>query len=60
MTTVPNGFELTNGTFGIVARNLANGQIDGAIFSVPRGVTATVIKLPNGDIQISFSTGTRI
>jgi hypothetical protein len=57
VTKLPNGFEVTNGTFGIIARNLANGQIDAAIFSVPRGVTATVTKLPNGDIQISFSTG---
>ena len=36
-TILANGFEVTNGTFGIVARNLANGRIDGAIFSVPRG-----------------------
>ena len=39
------------------ARNLATGRIDAAIFSVPRGVTATVTKLPNGDIKIAFSTG---
>lgn len=58
VTRLANGFEVTNGTFGIIARNLANGRIDAAIFSVPRGVTATVTKLPNGDIQISFSTGT--
>jgi len=57
VTILANGFEVTNGTFGIVARNLANGQIDAAIFSVPQGVTARVIKLSNGDIQISFSTG---
>jgi len=57
VTILANGFEVTNGTFGIIARNLANGRIDAAIFSVPRGVTARVIKLPNGDIHISFSTG---
>lgn len=57
VTTLANGFEVTNGTFGIIARNLANGRIDAAIFSVPQGVTARVIKLSNGDIQISFSTG---
>ncbi|HZO47586.1 MAG TPA: hypothetical protein VFB68_16940 [Xanthobacteraceae bacterium] len=57
VTTLANGFEVTNGTFGFIARNLANGQIDAAIVSVPQGVTARVIKLPNGDIQLTFSTG---
>ena len=57
VTTLPNGFEVTNGRFGIIARNLATGRIDAAVFSVPRGVTATVTKLPNGDIKIAFSTG---
>jgi hypothetical protein len=57
VTILANGFEVTNGTFGFIARNLANGRIDAAIVSVPRGVTARAIKLPNGDIQISFSTG---
>jgi hypothetical protein len=56
-TKVADGFEVTDGTFGIIARNLATGRIEGAIVAVPRGVTARAIMLPNGNIHVSFSTG---
>jgi hypothetical protein len=51
---IPNGFELTNGMLGVVDNNLATGRIEGIVFSIPRGVTARVILLPNDDVSIVF------
>jgi hypothetical protein len=51
---IPNGFELTNGMLGVVDNNLATGRIEGIVFSVPAGVTARVILLPNLDVSIVF------
>lgn len=51
---IPNGFELTNGMLGVVDNNLATGRIEGIVFSVPAGVTARVILLPNEDVSIVF------
>lgn len=58
VSSVTNGFEVSDGVIGIVAPDANTGVISGMNISVDSSHVATVTTTPDGNVSISFSTKT--
>lgn len=54
-TDLPNGFLVTAGIFGVVARNPSTNNIEGRLYSVPGHITATIVSTPQGHVRVMYS-----